>query len=46
MYLQKYIRCFDEEIEILDCGIINTWLEVDQSMNIVFNEKKDKRVFK
>ena len=45
--LNKYVSTkiyymFDEEIEILDCGIINTWLEVDQSMNIVFNEKKIK----
>ena len=33
---------FDDEIEILDGSIINEWLEVDQFMNVVFNEKKIK----
>ncbi|MBP3914857.1 MAG: peptidoglycan binding domain-containing protein [Clostridium sp.] len=33
---------FDDEIEILDGSIINEWLEVDQSMNVVLNEKKIK----
>ncbi len=33
---------FDDEIEILDGGIINEWLEVDQSMDVVLNEKKIK----
>ncbi|MDU4326892.1 MAG: L,D-transpeptidase/peptidoglycan binding protein [Clostridium celatum] len=45
--LNKYVSTeiyytFDEEIEILDGSIINEWLEVDQSMNVVFNEKKIK----
>lgn len=45
--LNKYVSTniyymFDEEIEILDCNTINTWLEVDQSMNVVFNENKIK----
>lgn len=45
--LNKYVATeiyytFDEEIEILDGSSINEWLEVDQSMNVVFNEKKIK----
>ena len=45
--LNKYVSTniyyvFDEEIEILDCNIINTWLEIDQTMNVVFNEKEIK----
>lgn len=45
--LNKYVATeiyytFDAEIEILDGSSINEWLEVDQSMNVVFNEKKIK----
>ena len=45
--LNKYVSTniyyiFDEEIEILDANIINTWLEIDQTMNVVFNEKEIK----
>ena len=37
---------FDNEIEVLDGNIINEWLEVDQFMNVVFNEKKIKEYLK
>lgn len=37
---------FDNEIEILDGNSINEWLEVDQFMNVVFNEKKIKEYLK
>ena len=45
--LNKYVSTavyynFDDEIEILDGNIINEWLEADQLMNIVFNEKRIK----
>lgn len=38
----KVYYSFDDEIEILDGSIINEWLEVDQFMNVVFNEEKIK----
>lgn len=42
--LNKYVNSkiyyiFDNEIEILDGSIINTWLDVDSSMNISVNEE-------
>lgn len=37
---------FDNEIDVLDGNIINEWLEVDQFMNVVFNEKKIKEYLK
>lgn len=45
--LNKYIQStisytFDNEIEKVDRNKINQWLEVDNSMNIVFNEEKIK----
>ena len=33
---------FDSEIEVLDGKIINEWLELDQFMNVVFNERNIK----
>lgn len=45
--LNKYVSTnvyyiFDDEIEILDGNTINTWLEIDQMMTIVFNENEIK----
>lgn len=45
--LNKYVSSniyymFDDTIEILDCSIINKWLEIDELMNIVFNENEIK----
>ena len=49
--LNKYVSSeiyyiFDNEIEVLDSSIINTWLEVDSTMNVVINEEKIKEYIK
>lgn len=49
--LNKYVSSeiyyiFDNEIEVLDSSIINTWLEVDSKMNVVINEEKIKEYIK
>lgn len=42
--LNKYVSSeiyyiFDNEIEVLDSSIINTWLEVDSTMNVVMKKR-------
>ena len=37
---------FENEIETVDGSLINQWLAVDQSMNVVFNENKIKEYLK